>query len=120
MPDAHHDYDQGIVLDAIYHAIWRDGLLSSLTAEGLIRTLYRATSFQFADHVLEWQVRLALPYFERLQVLGIFRQAHSRRLVDEIGQRPIRFRRFQAQRAVKRRVEIHRGAFWRCGHAGKV
>ena len=48
----------------------------SLTADGLIETLYLPTPSQVLNHIFEGQIRLTCPLPEGGEIVGVFRQPH--------------------------------------------
>lgn len=75
-----------------------------------MKTLYFATLSQVFHHLLEGQVRLVHPFFERRQVLRILRKAQLHSLVHKLRNGLIRLRCLQAQGAMNARIEIHRSS----------
>ncbi len=61
----------------------------SLTAEGLITSLYFATSLQILNDAFESKTGLFGPIIERRQVLRILSQAELDRFINQLRQRPV-------------------------------
>src|SRR5437867_12072396 len=89
----------------------------SFTADGLMKSLYLATPLQVFDDILELEKWLRGPLLKRCEILGIFSEAVSHRVVDELRDRAVRLGRLEAERAMYVRVEVDRGTLLDVPHA---
>jgi hypothetical protein len=83
----------------------------SLTAEGLISSLYLATLPQVFQDFLKRQVGFVGPGLEGGQILHILGQTELNSQINQIGNRLVRLRGLETQSPVQVRIEVNRGSF---------
>ena len=95
---------------------WRsrfNGMASmSLTAEGLISSLYLATLPQVFQDFLKRQVGFVGPGLEGGQILHILGQSELYRPINQLGNRLVRLRGLEPQGPVQVGIEVKLRLFW--------
>ena len=89
----------------------------SRPADGLMRILYLATAFQVLHDLFKREIGLGCPFLEGGQIFSVLSQGSLDGVVYQLGDRPIRLCRLQAQGAVDQRVEVDGATFGGSGHA---
>jgi hypothetical protein len=77
----------------------------------LINSLYSATPPQTLDKSVEGEALFVFPFGKSRKIIGVFGQGSFHRVVDHIGNPPVRGRGFEPQSTVNLGFEIDGSAF---------
>ena len=83
----------------------------SLTADGLMKTLYLAALLQVFHRVLESHIGFTGTVLKRGQIVCIVSQSQPNGFVDQLGNGTFRISRFETQRSMYLGVEVDGGTF---------
>ncbi|HEV8645219.1 MAG TPA: hypothetical protein VGR01_06585 [Burkholderiales bacterium] len=77
----------------------------------MINSLYSATPLQTLDKRVEGEALFVFPFGKGRKIIGVFGQGSFYRVIDHIGNRPVRGRGFEPQGTVNLGLEIDGSAF---------